>query len=200
MPIEISTVEEDIDGTPFVVPHTHTRYSGVLDLHAQDAFRVFRDGTAIIHNFLAPDGDGVSLLPGADEIEVRQRDLLVRKEERERYERAMGFVAGKPSREKPAEDEAASPSPPFWHSPDYREVRLGPDSFHLGAIQAEVVRALHAAHLAGDPWQSGKLLLTAAGSKSLKMVDVFKSQPGWRRLILSNHRGDYRLALDDDPS
>ena len=40
--------------------------------------------------------------------------------------------------------------PKFRASPDYREVRIGDEVFQLGPIQAEVVRALHAAQLAGD--------------------------------------------------
>jgi len=52
---------------------------------------------------------------------------------------------------------------------------------------------LHEAARRGEPWQSGKAILSAAGSKSLKMSDVFKSQKQWRSLIESNGRGNYRL-------
>jgi hypothetical protein len=55
---------------------------------------------------------------------------------------------------------------------------------------------LHAAAEAGQPWQNGKALLTTAGSRSLKMVDVFKSKPEWRELIQSDGRGNYRLRFD----
>src|SRR5699024_2026765 len=34
LPIEICSMEEDFDGTWFSVPHTRTRFSGLLDLHA----------------------------------------------------------------------------------------------------------------------------------------------------------------------
>ena len=45
----------------------------------------------------------------------------------------------------------------------------------------------------GEPWQSGKAILAAAGSRSLKMSDVFKSKKNWRLLIESDGRGAYRL-------
>ena len=55
------------------------------------------------------------------------------------------------------------------------------------------VRALHEAARRGEPWQSGKAILAAAGSRSLKMSDVFKSKKNWRLLIESDGRGAYRL-------
>jgi hypothetical protein len=116
-------------------------------------------------------------------VEVRLGDLLVRKEERKRVEEEFGLEAGS--------EESAT----FSASEDYREVRFGDLLFHFGPIQAEVIRALHAVQLAGDPWQSGKSILTAAGSRSLRMADVFKSKQGWRRLVLSNRHGFYRLAI-----
>ena len=56
--------------------------------------------------------------------------------------------------------------------------------------------ALHEAAQAGEPWQNGKAILSRAGSKSLRMADVFKSQKDWRHLIRSDRRGGYRLNLD----
>ncbi len=37
-------------------------------------------------------------------------------------------------------------------------------------------------------------VLGEAGSRSLKMSDIFKSKKGWPLLIESNGRGAYRLA------
>lgn len=182
--IEICSMEEDADGIWFRLPHTRTRFHGLLDLHAQDAFRMFRNGGALLSHFLAPDGDHASVLHDAEAIDVRMGDLVVRREERDRYEEKSGFSAGH-----------ATVAAAFTASPDYRKVWLGDEILSLGPIQAEVIRALHAAQLADDPWQSGKTVLTAVGSKSLRMADVFKSKPRWRQLIESNQRGFYRLAV-----
>ena len=43
------------------------------------------------------------------------------------------------------------------------------------------------------PDDIGKAILAAAGSRSLKMSDVFKSKKNWRLLIESDGRGAYRL-------
>ena len=60
----------------------------------------------------------------------------------------------------------------------------------------DTIRALHEAALRGEAWQSGKAILSSAGSKSLRMADVFKSQQDWRELIRSDRRGGYRLNVD----
>ena len=110
----------------------------------------------------------------------------MRRHERDRYEIKAGFHMG----------DGQTPEPGFIYTVGYREVRSRGFCFQFGAIQADVVRVLHAAAEAGQPWQNGKALLTAAGSRSLKMVDVFKSKPEWRELIQSDGRGNYRLRFD----
>lgn len=82
----------------------------------------------------------------------------------------------------------------FHASADYHSVRCNGHDFRLGPIQAQVVRILHAAAQRGDPWQSGKAVLSQAGSRSLKMADVFKSKKDWPLLVESNGRGAYRLS------
>lgn len=180
LPIEISSIEETAEGERFTLPHTHTRFSGVLDLHADDAFRVFQERALVLSHFLAPDGDHVRVLPDCGGVEVRCERILIRKQERDRYEEQR---------------RQAGPTMGVAASDDYRKVWVDGELLQLGRIQAEVIRALHAAQHAGDPWQSGKEILTAAGSKSLRMADVFKSKPAWRRLIHSNRCGFYRLAV-----
>ena len=82
----------------------------------------------------------------------------------------------------------------FHASADFHHVRCNGHEFQLGPIQAQVVRILHAAAKRGEPWQSGKAVLGEAGSRSLKMSDIFKSKKDWPLLIESNGRGAYRLA------
>ena len=113
-------------------------------------------------------------------------DLLLRREERDRFEAETGFVSA----------ETGAKLRAFCASPNYTEVRCGGYHFRFGPIQSQVVRALHEAARRGEPWQVGKSLLSAAGSKSLKMADVFKSKRQWRSLIESDGRGKYRLKLN----
>ena len=62
----------------------------------------------------------------------------------------------------------------FWH--DGRRYRFTP-------TQAKVLRFLHEAALRGSPWQSGKAVLAAVGSQSLKLGDLFKRRPEWRDMV-----------------
>ncbi|PQO24005.1 hypothetical protein C2I36_05260 [Rhodobacteraceae bacterium WD3A24] len=186
VPIEFGDVEETPEGELFQVPWEQTRYSGLLDLHACHVFQMFRCGEIHLHAFRTPRADYATTFGDAEPVLVLIGDLLLTRQERDRFEIATGFTAGG----------AQAEAPTFIHSADYQEVRCNGDRYKLGPIQAEVVRALHAAALAGEPWQNGKAILRGAGSKSLRMADVFKSQVNWRRLIRSDRRGGYRLNLD----
>src|SRR5690625_1074425 len=121
--IEICSVEEDVDGSSFWLPHTQTRFHGLLDLHAQDAFLVFRNGSASLSHFLAPDGDHASVLHDAEAVDIRTGDLVMRRDERDRYEEKSGFAA-----------RHAAVATAFTASPDYRKIWLGDDLLSLGPI------------------------------------------------------------------
>ncbi|MFO7856832.1 MAG: hypothetical protein R6V44_16760 [Paracoccaceae bacterium] len=186
LPVEFGEHDETAEGEPFRVPCERVRHCGLLDLRPHHVFRLFRCGKASLRDFRAPDG-GYALLHGTEPLRVTVADLLLRRDERDRFEAETGFQDRGPE---PGEERA------FFASGDYHYVRCRGRGFRLGIIQAQVVRVLHEAARAGAPWQSGKAILAAAGSRSLKMADVFKSQPHWRHLIVSNGRGGYRLACD----
>lgn len=184
--LEFGDYEEDIDGARFHVPEERRHFSGLLDLHASDAFHLFRAGEVCLTEFRRDRCGYACLVDGHPPHYAVIGDLLLGREERDRYELKVGFHAG-------AE---VSVEQTFIYSHNFREVRCRGFRFQLGAIQAEVVRALHKAAEAGHPWQSGKLILGTARSRSLKMADVFKSKGNWRELIHSDGRGNYRLRID----
>ncbi|MBW6494720.1 MAG: hypothetical protein K0B16_09245 [Burkholderiaceae bacterium] len=186
MPIEFGDHETTDDGQRYSVPSARKRYSGLLDLHAHDAFLLFRCGELVLSEFRTPNADHASLRPDESAVVFMIGDLVLRRAERDRFEAESGF----------SRSGTHALEPPFTASADYQTIRCNGQAFHLGQIQAQVVRLLHEAALAGSPWISGKSVLTSAGARSLKMSDVFKSQPGWRDLIRSNRRGLYRLACD----
>ncbi len=182
--IEEGCYEQDADGAPFRLPIERRPFSGLLDLRAKDASRLFRDQGAAIDAFAAAEGEYLVVLRPEDGVEVRLDDLVIRREERDRFERAQ-----RPAPPAPANGQ------PFKVLGDYREVIAGGRSFHLGSCQAEVVRLLHAAAKTGEPWRHGKAVLGAAGSSCTRMADLFKSQRHWRELIVSDARGHYRLNI-----
>ncbi|MEM6676283.1 MAG: hypothetical protein AAF675_00265 [Pseudomonadota bacterium] len=185
-PVEFGDYEEGQDGERFRVPWEQKPFSGLLDLYASDVFQLFRCGELHVSEFRTPRADYASLYGEAKPVFVMIGDLLLRREERDRFELQSGFSSGGSAMEEST----------FIASADYQEVRCNGYRFRLGPIQAQVVRALHEAAQRGEAWQSGKAILSSAGSKSLRMADVFKSQKDWRQLIRSDRRGGYRLNID----
>lgn len=185
VPIEFGWYEEVEPGRHCSIPEAQRLFSGVLDLFPADVFALFRDQVIYPNHFQVPPPGYACLFESERAPEVRKQDLVVRREERDRFEADQAKVNGG----------GTSAAGTFFASPDYQNVRCNGHTFRLGAIQAEVVRLLHEAALLGVPWQNGKVLLEKANSQSLRMSDVFKSKAHWRQLIESNGRGAYRLAI-----
>lgn len=174
------------DGQLHRIPFDQSWFSGLQDLTPCDAHKVFRYGEARVAQFDAPGDAYVEIIEPSEAVAVQLRQLLIRREERDRIERDR-----KPLR-RPVPDEPQN----LKHARDYRHVQLGELSLTLGQVQARIVRQLHKAGPAGDGWCSGKAVLADAGSASKRMQDVFKSQPRWRELIESDRHGHYRLRVE----
>lgn len=165
------------------IPRT---YSGILDLKMHDADYVLRHGEVAISKFEMPNGDKGQLVEDGARITVRREDLLVTNDQREHVERNILKLQEPDPQPVPA---------PFEYSWDYRRVELGGETFSLGPKQARIVGLLHRAHMEGDPWRTGRQLLDHAGSSADRVRDLFKSQSDWTKLIESDGRGLYRLAI-----
>jgi len=177
--MEFGIWEEADDGErPMAIPCEHRYHDGLVDLCKRDVFTLFRDGIVETAHFLHGDGYA-SLLRNEDVLSVRLRDLLVRGDERRRFEADVLPTVR-------AETTDFGDFSDFWH--DGRRYGFTP-------TQARVLQFLHDAALGGAPWQSGKAVLAAVGSHSLKLGDLFKRRPEWRNLVEGNGRGLYRLAL-----
>lgn len=184
LPVEFGDYEETDDGRHFSIPWEQGNFNGLLDLHVRDVFQLFRLGEVGVRHFRTERAGYACFWGGRETLTIRKPDLVLRSEERDRLEAETGFRGASGTRRADG----------FHASADYHHVRCIGQEFRLGPIQAQVVRILHAAAKRGEPWQSGKAVLAAAGSRSLKMSDVFKSKKNWPLLIESNGRGGYRLA------
>jgi hypothetical protein len=182
--IEFGDFDEGLDGDCFAVPSEIRPYRGILDLYAGDASDVFRLRKRSLTEFRAVGFGYARVVDEPDAVLVRMCDLLVRREERDRVEAECGFKASQ-----------SLTTTGFSTAAEYQHVLFEGLTFRFGTVQAQVIAALHRAALDGRPWQNGKVILSEAGSRSMKMGDVFKSQPNWRRLVQSNGRGLYRLAI-----
>lgn len=184
LPIEFGDFEETDDGRCYSIPCERSSFNGLLDLHVQDVFQLFRLGEVRIMRFRTTKADYACFFGSRETLTIRKPDLVLRREERDRFEAATGFGGAS----------GMKPTGAFHASADYQSVRCNGRDFRLGPIQAQVVRILQSAARRGEPWQSGKAVLAKAGSRSLKMADVFKSKKDWPLLIESNGRGSYRIT------
>ena len=123
---------------------------------------------------------------------VRVQDVIVLQSDREAFEQRyqLSTLAIHPKRP-PVNSQ-------FIHSEDYRHIQLGPQHFRLGDVQAKIVEHLHSAAVTVQPWVHGKTLIDISGSNAVRMRDIFKHKKNWRKLILSDDRGYYKLNLSSE--
>jgi len=170
-------------GAPLEDP---SKLTGLVDLGDRDAHLILKNGSVAVEDFKAKPKEYCNIAEHARPQTFKKEDLLLRRTERARLE---SLIRPKP---------AAKRGEYFTHSHGYREITINGHRISLGARQADVVRQLHEAALAGNPWRNGKELLRNAGSESNRMHDLFKSKRlEWPLLIESDRRGLYRLAISD---
>jgi hypothetical protein len=75
-------------------------------------------------------------------------------------------------------------------------VRVDGEWHSFGPKQAAVLRLLKAAAETDNPWRDGKRLLDDAGATTMRLIDLFKRKPAWRRLVLADGKGRYRLNAE----
>ena len=96
-------------------------------------------------------------------------------------------------------DEGRQRDAVFSYSRDYSQVSLHGQIFRFkGPIQRAAIRFLHAAAQTDEPWQSGKIVLTAAKSKDTnsRLSNLLGHHSAWGVLVLSDERGQYRLRIE----
>ena len=78
---------------------------------------------------------------------------------------------------------------------DFSYIVLRGREHTFGETQAKIIKRLYMAYIDGNPWQYGKRLLADAGAGSERIHSVFKGKNNWQDVILSDHRGRFRLNL-----
>ena len=117
---------------------------------------------------------------------VRRDELIVTRDERDRFERDHGTAA----------DAGAPATTDVWHSDDFTSVRVASEWHSFGPKQAAVLRLLKAAGESDNPWRDGKRLLDEADAATMRLIDLFKRKPAWRQFVLADGKGRYRLNPD----
>ena len=171
----------------------HEAKEGFVGVRPRDFRTISRVGSARLRSFDSVTSRGTVLRlpdePRQPALLVHLQDLMVLAQDRAEFEREYRL------RPYDVEGCAAGPLAEFLASDDYRHIRINGEEHHFGDVQAHVIKLLHAASLGRGPWVHGKTLLDGAGSNAARLRDVFKSKRDWRKVILSDKRGSYRLNV-----
>jgi len=140
--------------------------NGPQPLDRRSLLEILREGQARVRAFRTGNSDTyLHVAERAQPVIVRRDELIVTREERDRFELEFEFKLGPTG---------------SWHNEDFTRIRIDSEWETLGAKQAAVIRRLKAAGEAGDPWCDGKRLLDDAGSGT-ELLPVSRT-PGLSRL------------------
>lgn len=173
---------------------------GFVGIRPQDFHVIASQGSARLRSFLSVTKLGTVLRmpdePRQPKLQVQLQDVMVLAQDRVEFERKYGLNAYNL-----LEVATEPPLADFMATEDYRHIRINGEEHHFGVVQARIIETLHNASRTRSPWVHGKTLLDGAGSKGARLRDLFKSKHDWRKLILSDKSGFYRLnvpALDPE--
>jgi len=146
---------------------------------------IFRDGQAEVRAFRYQQPNTyLHIRSDVAAIVVRRDDLIVTREERDRFECEHAATSA------PDEPPAGTEN---WYSQDFSRVLLAGTWHKFGKKQAAVLRSLKAAGDRGERWCDGQKILNEVESSSMRLVDLFKYKPVWRQLIETDGNGGFRL-------
>jgi hypothetical protein len=169
---------------------------GFVGVRPEDTREIFSKGSAKLRMFtsIAKDCHMLRLAyePPQPAIAVRISDLLVLQEHREQFESSHEVTPCVEAIPRVIEPQN------FQNSDDYRHIFFNGHEYHFGDVQAKIMQILHDAHRSRNPWVHGKTLMYESGSNALRLRDLFKNKPNWKKLIHSNDRGYYCLNLPSE--
>jgi hypothetical protein len=161
--------------------------TGPQPLPRSSLLEVFRDGQAEVRAFRTEEPSTyLHIRTDVPGVVVRRDDLIVTREERDRFETEHAATSA------PAAPPTAAEN---WHNDDFTRVLFGGAWHKFGKKQAAVLRLLKASREKGEPWCEAQQLLTEAKANSLRLVDLFRHKPVWRQLIEANGNGGYRMNV-----
>lgn len=170
----------------------HEHQEGFVGVRPEDCRRICGTGRAKLRVFTSVCHDNhiyrLAYEPPQPSISVSINDLLILKADRIVFEEKYDVSETNVREIRPQQ-------PNFSASEDYRYVRLGEIEYHLGDVQSRVIQMLHEAALSHNPWVHAKTLIHESGSQADRFKDLFKHQSHWRKMVISNERGYYRLNL-----
>lgn len=163
-------------------------WEGHTMVSRHSCYRLFRRERIYLREFTCADLQECYSLPDtADDISISLHDLVILRDECTRFETTHRIGN---SQAKQTND---SDLPHGYFDTGFKTLSYAGRDYVFGDIQSSILRQLHEAAMTGEPWCSGKRLLAHAGSQSFTLSNIFKRNPVWREIILSDGRGAYRM-------
>lgn len=173
-------------------------WEGYVPLPRHSCYRLFRQGRVCLRQFTCEQsGTRYSLPETAEAFVVSVDEIVILEEERARFEAAYGLNQQSETTPTTQASDCQTGSGRFISDSSFKIIRKDEDQYILGNMQAAILRELYLRAKNGEPWQSGKLLLRSVGSQSFTVSNVFKRNPIWRELVISDRRGAYRIDLEN---
>lgn len=169
-------------------------WEGYVPLSQHSCYRLFRQGRVCLRQFTCEQsGARYSLPETAEPFVVSVDEIVILEEECADFEAAYGLRKQSEETARALASDCQTGSGRFFSDSSFKIIRKDEDQYILGNMQAAILRELYQCAQDGEPWQSGKLLLRKVGSQSFTLSNVFKRNPIWRELVLSDGRGGYRI-------
>ncbi len=175
-------------------------YEGYVQLYPVDVRQIMKSKRIPVRSFPGTqDGEEIVLRHGVANYWVEAQDLVVledslvqHRQKQKTNDIKVTAIARLADIIPDLQRKATQPA----HNPNFDNVVFKGQEFAFGLVQADILKQLYKAACAGDPKVHFKRLFVEAGSQSMRMRDVFKSQPDWKDLICHDSRGYYWLHPD----
>lgn len=194
--MSVYEIKEQAEGNRIILTKELRHWEGYTPLYPHHCRTLFRSGKVYLRDFLCPESNSKLMLPDtADSMRFAIDDLVILNDDRKHFEKLYHIsetsvcnvkIIGRVGKTQPIIKNTD-------YDPTFRKIVFNGQKYSFGDIQADVIRQLYEAALTGKPWQNGKQILAKAGSQSFTLSNIFKRNPLWRRLIISDGRGSYRL-------
>jgi hypothetical protein len=186
---------EETHGAKITLTKELKHWEGYSLLYPHHCRSIFKSGKVYLRDFMREDHTYKLSLPDtADSIKVTVDDLVILRSEKERFEKqhksseqniCQVKIIGRIGKNRKIDKTVFDPT--------FKNISYNGKKYNFGSMQASIIRQLYDAARNGEPWQNGKQLLAKAGSQSFTISNIFKRNPLWRQIIISDERGSYRL-------
>jgi hypothetical protein len=193
-------------GDKLLYEHNQRPYEGYVALYPHDVRQIMRQDKVILRSFPGHEEDiEINIKSGAPDYHVMKNDILILQESLSHLklkEKVQDVRVTAIARLDEIWPELKKKPATTTHDPHFQNVSFKGHHYAFGLVQADIIKQLYHAAQSEHPKVHFKTLFVKSGAQSMRIRDVFKSQPGWKEIICHDNRGYYWLHPDfvDPPS